>query len=95
MGDATRHDHDHDGKPLTGSELATAALPLAQWISDTLPPSSLPSETLPNFDADELPTIETPGEVYVGGRQADGTTPPLKRNRAKEADELCVPMLKR
>ena len=65
----------HDGRPLTGPVLAAAALPLAQWVSEVGNITDLGPEPTPDFDADELPTIEIPGEVYVGGRRADGINP--------------------
>ena len=65
----------HDGRPLTGPVLAAAALPLAQWVSEVGNITDLGPEPTPDFDADELPTIEIPGEVYVGGRRADGVNP--------------------
>ena len=56
------------------ADLARAALSLAQWVSADRDPSPALGAS-PDFDADELPTIEIPGEVYVGGRRADGINP--------------------
>ena len=58
-----------------GADLARAALSLAQWVSADRDPDAPALGASPDFDADELPTIEIPGEVYVGGRRADGIDP--------------------
>lgn len=78
----------HEGSPLTGPEVALAALPLAQWVytSKIVYPDS-PPEATPDFDADELPAITPPGEVYVGGRQADGTL--VKKGEEDEDEPEC------
>ena len=64
------------------ADLARAALSLAQWVSGDRDLDSPALGASPDFDADELPTIEIPGEVYVGGRRADGINPD------EDADEL-------
>ena len=65
----------HTGPDLARADLTIAALSLAQWVSGDRDPDAPALGASPDFDADELPTIEIPGEVYVGGRRADGILP--------------------